>query len=374
VRASRRRVVEIESLGAFDAQVAGGTSSMRGWRVQAVDLRRRSDVLLSMDPGGAMFLGCLLADKAEQHLRDGGALVFPAIPDVPFDPYRGHLYTPDELYAGIGQVEYAKTPDAVIYGWASRVGSGQIDSTLARAMHDHAIDDALEDVLRGVHEGSPPGAGVVGVMGGHAVGRGDAAYADAVGLGRALAAAGLVVATGGGPGAMEAANLGAYLSSHPPEAVGEAIDVLATAPRFRPSVTDWARAAFAVRARWPDGAANLGIPTWFYGHEPPNPFATGIAKYFQNALREDQLLRVCDAGIVFLPGAAGTVQEIFQDGCENYYAAPDAVAPMVLVGTRHWTHEVPAWPLLVKLAAQREMASKIFLVDRVTEVPAVLVR
>jgi predicted Rossmann-fold nucleotide-binding protein len=173
---------------------------------------------------------------------------------------------------------------------------------------------------------------------------------------------------------MEAANLGAYLSRHPPRALGEAIELLATAPRFRPSVTNWARAAFAVRARWPDGAANLGIPTWFYGHEPPNAFASGIAKYFQNALREDQLLRVCDAGIVFLPGAAGTVQEIFQDACENYYATADAVARMVLVGVRHWTREVPAWPLLVKLAAQREMASKIFLVDRVEEVLAVLAR
>jgi predicted Rossmann-fold nucleotide-binding protein len=374
VRASKRRLVEIESLAEFDDWVAGGLGSTRGLRVQAVDLRRRSDVLLSMDPSGAMFLGCLLGDKAEQHLRDGGALVFPAIPDVPFDPYRGHLYTPDELYAGIEQVEYAKTPDAVIYAWASRVGSGQVDSTLARAMHDHAIDNALEDLLRVVHAGPPPGTRVVGVMGGHAIGRGDPEYADAVGLGRALSAAGFVVATGGGPGAMEAANLGAYLGQHAPEAVGEAIELLATAPLFHPSVTDWARVAFAVRRRWPDGTSSLGIPTWFYGHEPPNAFATEVAKYFQNALREDQLLRVCDGGIVFLPGAAGTVQEIFQDACENYYAAPEGVAAMVLVGMRHWTEEVPAWPLLVKLAAQREMASKIFLVDRVEEVPTLLSR
>ena len=65
---------------------------------------------------------------------------------------------------------------------------------------------------------------------------------------------------------------------------------------------------------------SLGIPTWFYGHEPPNVFATAIAKYFRNATREAILLQVCDAGIVFLPGAGGTVQEIFQDACENYYA------------------------------------------------------
>ena len=32
---------------------------------------------------------------------------------------------------------------------------------------------------------------------------------------------------------------------------------------------------------------SLGVPTWFYGHEPPNLFATRIAKFFTNALRED---------------------------------------------------------------------------------------
>ena len=31
-------------------------------------------------------------------------------------------------------------------------------------------------------------------------------------------------------------------------------------------------------------------------------------------------------------GIAGTVQEVFQDACENYYADESSVAPMVLVG------------------------------------------
>ncbi len=49
----------------------------------------------------------------------------------------------------------------------------------------------------------------MGVMGGHAVSRDTEPYAGAARLGHRLAAAGLAVLTGGGPGAMEAANLGA---------------------------------------------------------------------------------------------------------------------------------------------------------------------
>ena len=135
---------------------------------------------------------------------------------------------------------------------------------------------------------------------------------------------------------------------------------------------DWARVAFEVLTRWPRGARSVGIPTWYYGHEPPNVFATDIAKYLHNAIREDVLLQLATAGIVFLPGAGGTVQEIFQDACENYYADRSSIAPMVLVGRRYWTESVPAWPLLESLARGRDMARHIHLVDDVAEVPPLL--
>ena len=112
--------------------------------------------------------------------------------------------------------------------------------------------------------------------------------------------------------------------------------------------------AYAVRERWPvaEAGASLSIPTWFYGHEPTNLFATGIAKYFTNALREDTLLHRCRGGIVYLPGQAGTVQEIFQAVTENFYAADRSqIAPMVLVGVDYWTETLPAWPLLQRLGA-----------------------
>ena len=101
-------------------------------------------------------------------------------------------------------------------------------------------------------------------------------------------------------------------------------------------------------------------------------FATGIAKYFRNATREAILLEICDAGIVFLPGAGGTVQEVFQDACENFYADESSVAGMVLVGRTYWTETLPAWPLLRELARGRPMEHRVHLVDTVDDAAALL--
>jgi predicted Rossmann-fold nucleotide-binding protein len=176
-----------------------------------------------------------------------------------------------------------------------------------------------------------------------------------------------VVATGGGPGAMEAANLGCFLAREPLRAVNDAVAQLGEVPSFRPSVDDWLRPALKVLSGAAQPHDSLAIPTWHYGHEPSNVFATGIAKYFKNAVREAILLEVCDAGIVFLPGAGGTVQEIFQDACENYYADESSVAEMVLVGHSYWTETFPAWPLLQSLARGRTMEGRVHLVDTVDE-------
>ena len=356
------RVVEVQTLAELDRLLGAGATRMRGWRVQGLDLRDRTAELLALDPGGALVLGCRLAEPADDHLRRGGAVVFPEIPDVPVDPYRSTLYTADELYAGLDD-GYRATPDARAYAWSQRPGDRSADA-VPTALHDAAIDTALDRLVAGRR--------VVGVMGGHALARGDAGYRQAARLGRAVARTGALVGTGGGPGAMEAVNLGASLAGHPDEALDEAIDVLATVPAYRPSVAAWARVAFDVRRRWPGGDGGLGVPTWFYGHEPANVFASAIAKYFQNSVREATLVRRCDGGIVFLAGAAGTVQEVFQDACENYYADEPTVAPMVLVGIEHWTRLVPAWPLLTALAASRPMAARLALVEDVDEAVAAL--
>ena len=360
-----RRLVEIDSLPAFDAHVAGRVR-MSGWVVQSLDLTDRSEVLLAHDPRGAVFLGCHFAPTVEAELRHRGALLFPRLPDLPFDAYRPGLYDPAALY---GAGPYADSPDAAIYSWSRVPVPPPLEHTLAATLHDHAVTDALDDATAATEP-----TRFVGVMGGHALRRGEPAYAAAAELGGRLTAAGRTVLTGGGPGAMEAANLGAYLSPRP-DALGPALELLAAVPSYHDGMDPWLQVAFEVLERWPlDGAgASLSIPTWFYGHEPTNVFATGIAKYFANALREDTLLHRCRGGIVYLPGQAGTVQEIFQAVTENFYAADASlVAPMVLVGVEYWTTTYPAWPLLQRLGDGRPMGAVVHCVDSVEEAAGLL--
>jgi predicted Rossmann-fold nucleotide-binding protein len=359
--------VEVESLEQFD-RLRSRSRVMAGWFIQDVDLRERSEALLSAEPRGAIFLGCRLELRVEDVLRNRGALVFPSLEGLPFDPYRARLYTAADLYGTVGEGgAYTESPDAQSNAWRLKQGTPpDVSATLAMSLHDHSISDALEDAMRRVDRGR-----VVGVMGGHDIVRGSETYADAARLGLAVTQAGMTVLTGGGPGAMEAVNLGARMASAP-EDLDEVLVRLGGVPGFAPSVDAWARVALEVCARYPEGGG-YGIPTWFYGHEPPNVFPAAIAKYFSNALREDTLLQLCGGGVLYLRGAAGTVQEVFQAATPAYYAPEGTrIPPLVLVGREYWTDALPAWPLLRALAAGRGMAAAIHCVDTWAEALAVL--
>ncbi|MGO4957531.1 LOG family protein [Luteococcus sp. Sow4_B9] len=359
---------EIETLEAFDRHCAAGLSLSR-CILQSLDLTGRGAVLADTDVHGAIFLGCHLPQGSEVALRHRGALIFPRLPSLPFNPYQPHLYEAEELFDAIVRGEpHDGALDARIYAWHQAQGpQPSLGATLATSLHDHSISDALDEWCH-----SHPSDRAIGIMGGHAAARGTDEFRAAARLAGSLTRAGRLVMTGGGPGAMEAANLGAYLA-HQPEVLDEAIDILTAGGDFRDDITSWARATFEVRSRWQASGESVGIPTWFYGHEPPNGFASVIAKYFSNAIREDTLLQRCRGGIVYLHGAAGTVQEIFQAATGNYYAADgEPTTPMVLVGREHWTHTLPAWPLLEALGRDRAMGTRLHLVDDIEEAVEVL--
>ncbi|MES1974285.1 MAG: hypothetical protein V4472_17645 [Pseudomonadota bacterium] len=279
-----------------------------------------------------------------------------------FDTAPKALYTIDELFSGFDPARpetYKTAPDFEIY--LEFVTDGGAASTnkpnvLARAEHDCTIMQLLADEL---HRD-----GVVAMMGGHAVQRGTKPYDDTAKAAFALTNLGKLVITGGGPGAMEAAHLGAavaegggdldaalaHMAKGPPDTNGMPITIDPTKPH--PIVVDdqvvadltayYAR-GWELKAKYPKGGG-VAIPTWMYGWEPTCVFAAKVGKYFQNSIREDGLLAAATDGIIYSQGSAGTLQEVFQDAAQNYYKSFPAPAeakkgrfsPMVFLGD-YWT-------------------------------------
>src|SRR4051794_869081 len=95
-----------------------------------------------------------------------------------------------------------------------------------------------------------------------------------------------------------------------------------------------------------DNALADALTTWVRDHGT----AGRIGKYFSNAVREDSILRLSRGGIVFAPGRAGTVQEVFQAATKTFYATDGPSGPFVFLDTAHWS-ALPAAALLRPLLA-----------------------
>jgi len=220
-----------------------------------------------------MMLGCTLAAGVTDELVALGVSVFPAPSDLPFAAYRSALYTGDELTAVAdpavtGQAS-SQTLDERIGAWFLSSSTSMHDAVI-RAVHDATIDAAIARFVQGRR--------VVGVMGGHALDRDAAFFRSIARVGRSLTRAGFSIATGGGPGAMEAANLGAWMAPFADDALDEAIRTLAASPEYASDPAAYRQRALDVRSRWPNGGESLGVPTWVYVDEPTSVFATHIAK------------------------------------------------------------------------------------------------
>jgi hypothetical protein len=143
------------------------------------------------------------------------------------------------------------------------------------------------EALSGVQE-------AVAVFGSSRTREGHPTYETALGVGRALGAAGFTVITGGGPGAMEAANRGAREA----------------------------------------GARSIGLAIDLPVREPPNPYLDLRLDFHYFFARKVMFVRYSGAFVV-LPGGFGTLDELFealtliQTGKIRFF-------PVILVGTEFW--------------------------------------
>ena len=287
---------------------------------------------------------------------------------VPYDVTRKTLYNAGDLYEGFAPEDadsFQHCHDTRVYQHFLATGkqASSRDESLARTLHDYGMHHAMHRFFQ-THDPML----CIGIMGGHALKRTDAMYHEIVRISQRLTEQGFYMLSGGGPGAMEATHLGAWMAGRNAEETDEALRMLSVAPCFQDA--GWLSTALQVMRRYPqERYHSLGIPTWLYGHEPSTPFATHIAKFFLNSVREDSILTLAFGGIIYTPGSAGTLQEIFQDAVQNHYLSFGFASPMVFLGTDFWTREVPVYPFLQDMMARGRYKNLLLtLTDDIDEV------
>ena len=293
---------------------------------------------------------------------------------TPYCVTRKTLYDANELYEGFkidDEDSYGKCFDGKVYQYYQFTGMQDpgANESLARSLHDHGIHAALRIFME---EHDPQRW--VGVMGGHAMLRTDRMFCDIAVLSKRLTEEGFIMLSGGGPGAMEATHLGAWMAGRTGEELDEAMAMLTPTPSFRDK--GWLNSSFRVLKKYPqERYISLGIPTWLYGHEPSTPFATHIAKFFDNSVREDNILTLAYGGLIYTPGSAGTMQEIFQEAVQNHYLSFGFASPMIFLGKEYWCSEMPVFPLLEQLMETGKYQNLLLtLTDDLDEVVDVLVK
>lgn len=313
------------------------------------------------------FLGCSFKQNEAITLIERGAFVYPKFKDLPYNPYRGKLYTWQELMEGYDPIQDESKDLSIYKHFVKHKYNPPVSEALAQRLHDHSIDDGLRRILEYDNEGMTKKK-VVGFMGGHSTSRGSQFYIETAIAAQLITQKGYYVVTGGGPGIMEAANLGAYMANYSREELVDAILILSQLELKNRNYPDYLATNFMQRSlevldKYPNGAESLAIPTWFYGHEPSNLFAKHIAKYFSNSIREDILLTISLYGLVFAPGSAGTTQEIFQEAAQNHYGTSGYHSPMVFLGKKRYVEDTSIYSVLHQLAIGRVYKELLFLTD-----------
>ena len=342
----RANYIEIEELDAL-RQLLSRTEVVRRYAFQAVNFEKSGFPVENYRFEDCLFMGCIIPPRMYYAMNEQ-CIVLPRV-KMPYKVFPNKLYNARTLYLHYkpGEHETFYTCyDTICYERYMALGkeTSDIKETLCRVLHDHSIGNALDQFITRYDPKD-----VVAVMGGHAVKRTDPSYKQIVQISKRLTEIGKLMVSGGGPGAMEAVHLGAWLAGRDDDAVEDALQIMSVCPTFRDA--GWLTSAFEVMKKYPrdEQYHSLGIPTWFYGHEPATPLATEIAKFFDNSVRENYIISVPKGGIIYTPGSAGTFQEIFQDAAQNHYETLGYSSPMVFLGQQYYTEETPIYPLLVDL-------------------------
>ena len=348
-----RKFDTVESLAEFlrilkSTKLTGETKNIvvEEIAIQSLNLKKIEELVLSVNFSKCLFLGCMMSDDLLHHLLSNN-FIFPLL-EVPFNTYPNRLYNKDSLYNDFdyhNPETYVNTQDKIIYDYFQQtLERNSIKDSLAQRLHDHSITDTMHEFISNYDERR-----LVAIMGGHKVKRTDAMYLQIARLSKTLTENGYLMLSGGGPGAMEATHFGAWMSGRSEEELLRAAATLAEAPVY--SDKYWLASSFRVMEMFPEPLNNsLGIPTWHYGHELPTPFATHIAKYFENSVREEGLLAIAKGGVIFTPGSAGTMQEVFQDLAQNHYESYGYASPMIFLNVEFWTKSRPIFPIIQQMS------------------------
>ncbi len=333
--------------------------------IQGVDLEAVDISWSTLGCDQLTVISCSLPEWLEIYLRKKEVMIFPGISGLPYDPFRSALYSWQELMADSPSGNYASWDEEVYEHFSDKRFNPGLREALYQRIHDHAMDEGLRRLMEFEDDGMTEKK-AVGIMGGHSTSRTDPFYAQTAETARLLSKRGYFVVSGGGPGIMEAANLGAYFGNRSAADLEKAIAHLSKAPSYHDA--GFNELAEEVLEQSPAGNESLAIPTWFYGHEPSNLFASHIAKYFSNSLREDNLLAISLYGVIFAPGSAGTTQEIFQDAAQNHYGTFDYISPMVFLGKSRYEQQTKLFPVLKELAVGKAYRDMLFLSDSPNEI------
>ncbi|MCK0204236.1 LOG family protein [Ornithobacterium rhinotracheale] len=346
------------------------SNSLRDLVIQNLDFTKEAINWESFELDNTVFISCDFKQEDAFLLMQMGAFIYPKFDNLPFNPNRKALYTHEELLEGYDPVHDNSTDLQIYKHFSLNKYNPGFHIAMAQRLHDFNIDESIRELM-GYNDLGMTDRKAIGFMGGHSTRRGSEFYIKSAQTAKLLAEEGYYIVSGGGPGIMEAANLGAYMANKTEAELMDAIEILSDLDfgKLNPEETkDFLAKNYLIQAKkvldkYPSTTENLAIPTWFYGHEPTNVFATHVAKYFSNSIREDVLLAISLYGVIFAPGSAGTTQEIFQEAAQNHYGTFGYYSPMIFLGKKRYVEDSSLYSVLHQLAIGQEYKKLLYLTD-----------